>query len=91
MYLTAFDGNVYALASRSAFAIPTDVDKDGDVDQTDFGYVQICLTPNGNIEVLPGCEPVNFNLDPLVDQADVEMLLDCLSGANRDIDTNCLN
>ena len=58
-----------------------DLDADGDVDQSDFGQMQVCLT-GSYAWVGPECEYTDFDEDGHVDQYDVETLMNCMAGAN---------
>jgi len=73
-----------ALACGDPFA---DADKDGDVDQTDFGMLQACL---GQIGVVPAaCERFDVNQDSFINRVDIEMLIACLSGPETVPDPDC--
>ncbi len=57
----------------------SDLDGDGDVDQTDFGLLQRCLTgPATPLE--ESCACADWNRDTSVDVADLEAFLACVSG-----------
>jgi len=67
---------------------PGDFDGDGDVDQSDFGHLQVCLTgPGGGIA--DGCSDADLNGDGHVDQDDVVTFLGCMSGADISADPDC--
>jgi hypothetical protein len=69
--------------------LPTDLDEDGDVDLEDFALVQACLA--GSYVAPPsGCEDADVNNDTYVDDTDVDLLIDCLSGPNVPVDTDCM-
>ena len=55
-----------------------DLDQDGDVDQTDFGMLQVCYAQTG---ISPGCEAANFNHDTVIGTADFAAFHGCLSGS----------
>jgi len=58
-----------------------DFDGDGDVDQDDFGYLQRCLS--GPLpQTDPACAEALLNGDPFVDELDVALFLQCLSGSS---------
>ena len=59
-----------------------DLDLDGDVDMSDFGIFQRCLTPAGQA-LVAGCTNADLNLDNIVDQTDSALFLPCLGGAGQ--------
>ena len=70
---------------------PPDFDLDGDVDLTDFGHLQSCLTgiyPNLN----PACMDANIDEDPnnRIDSVDVQKFVRCLTGPAQLADLSCL-
>jgi hypothetical protein len=68
---------------------PGDFDHDTDVDQTDFGYFQACLTGNGYEQTDPLCGPAMLDADVDVDALDFDIFLRCLSGAGVPGDPTC--
>lgn len=66
-----------------------DLDRDGDVDQADFGRFQACLTGPAPVED-PDCDPANLDGDNHVDGGDFVIFLACLSGANIPADPACV-
>lgn len=76
----------------SRFGCPfskADFDRDGDVDQTDFGHVQVCLTGQGSAQEDPGCLDARQDADSDVDQIDVAGVRDCLSGPDVPAEPDC--
>jgi len=69
--------------------IPPDLDHDGDVDQSDFGMFQVCLTGPSMTPPSPGCEPADFDQDDDVDLADFGLLQRCMSGPEVPFDPAC--
>lgn len=71
-------------------APPGDMDRDGDVDQKDFGLFQACisggLTPQGD----PACADARLDNDSDVDQMDVGLFLGCVSGPQVPASFECL-
>ncbi len=67
-----------------------DFDHDNDVDQTDFGHLQQCLSGDGR-DYSPGCSNSDLDSDRDVDQADLVMFVACLSGPGLLPDPNCQN
>jgi choice-of-anchor C domain-containing protein len=69
--------------------IPGDFDQDGDVDQEDFGFFQICLSGSGIEQLTPGCERARLDEDLDVDQVDFALFQGCVTGPNGIGDLNC--
>jgi hypothetical protein len=69
--------------------VPGDYDFDDDVDMDDFAHLQICLHGSNEPQTDPLCADASLNGDNYVDQADVQLFLDCLSGTNVPGDPNC--
>ncbi len=65
-----------------------DFDRDGDVDQADFGFIQTCLS-GSTIPYGAGCGACDFNHDNDVDRGDVQTFLSCLSGSAIPGDPQC--
>jgi predicted esterase len=59
----------------------SDFDKDGDVDQADFGYLQACLSGIGEPNS-PMCVAADLSGDGDVDQIDLALFQSCLGGPN---------
>ena len=59
----------------------SDFDKDGDVDQADFGYLQACLSGMGEPNS-PLCVVADLSGDGDVDQIDLALFQSCLGGPN---------
>jgi hypothetical protein len=71
------------------FARP-DFDEDDDVDLSDFGTFQICLSGVGFAQNLPGCAGARLDGDQDVDADDFDLFInDCFSGASIPADTLC--
>jgi len=60
----------------------SDLDLDGDVDQTDFGLFQKCLSGDG-LGYVDGCENADLQEDGDVDALDFQILQSCMNGADR--------
>jgi outer membrane protein assembly factor BamB len=86
MFLTAFDGHVYALVDGTPLGPPGDFDGDNDVDQSDFGFLQACYSGSG-VAYAPGCADVDLDRD--VDQNDLAIFLRCMSGRDVPVDPSC--
>jgi len=67
-----------------------DADKDGDVDQDDFGMFQVCLTgENGGIPSSPAfCECFNSDGDDDIDGQDFLAFQNCATGPDIPLDTD---
>jgi hypothetical protein len=70
-------GPVWSFATET----PADFDKDGDVDQTDYGHLQACLTGVGT-QTDPACQNAKLTGGPGVGPPDVAAFLKCLAGAD---------
>jgi hypothetical protein len=60
--------------------IPGDFDRDGDVDQEDFGHLQDCLSGPGIEQIDEGCVDARLDEDTDVDRDDVEIFISCYAG-----------
>lgn len=69
--------------------VAADLDRDDDVDQTDFGYLQSCYTGPGVTQTDPTCQNARLDADVDVDRDDFLVLERCLSGANQIPDVDC--
>jgi serine/threonine-protein kinase len=63
-----------------ASCAPADLDRDKDVDQTDFGLFQACLTGPGVPQTDPDCQFALFDDDDDVDSDDLALLQGCTTG-----------
>ncbi|HRR87601.1 MAG TPA: putative collagen-binding domain-containing protein, partial [Phycisphaerae bacterium] len=61
---------------------PADFDWDGDVDQTDFGHFQACISGSG-VALSPGCEDADLAPDGAVDQNDLSVFRTCMGGSDQ--------
>ncbi|MBI4581074.1 MAG: hypothetical protein HY718_15325, partial [Planctomycetes bacterium] len=62
--------------------VAEDLDGDDDVDQSDFGILQACMSGNGQ-PYPPGCERADLVVDGVVNNADLDRLLSCLNGPHQ--------
>jgi len=69
--------------------VPGDFDRDGDVDQSDFGHLQACFSGLGASELPPGCEDARLDVDGDVDLNDFAIFQACMSGASLPGDPGC--
>ncbi|HRR87396.1 MAG TPA: DUF362 domain-containing protein, partial [Phycisphaerae bacterium] len=67
--------------------VSSDLDRDGDVDQSDFGRLQACLS--GTTPCSAGCKDADLNNDGFVQDADCRFLLGCMSGPDVTPDPTC--
>ncbi len=72
-------GDVWSFVT---IGITGDFDSDGDVDLTDFGYLQRCYSGSG-VAPATECEAADLDVDNDVDQTDFEEFKNCLGGADR--------
>lgn len=66
-----------------------DFDRDGDVDLSDFGMLQACLTGPGVPAINPACTAMRLDDDEDIDLGDVIAFRQWLSGANLPADPAC--
>lgn len=92
--LFAYDANVNRTYSVGRFAVgtpagPGDYDRDGDVDQSDWGLFQNCLSGAYVPQNDPACAAMRFDGDDDVDNDDVAGFLRCWSGPTVLSDPAC--
>ena len=68
--------------------VGSDFDQDGDVDQEDFGHLQVCLNASGS-PLESGCADADLNGDPYADPADVAIFIQCHVGPYRPAGPGC--
>lgn len=66
-----------------------DSDGDGDVDQSDFGRLQACLTNGFGAAIESGCGWADFDTNGKIDAADVAALVNCYSGPGIPAASGC--
>lgn len=69
----------------------SDFDGDGDVDQTDFGFLQRCISGTDVSQADPYCQSMKIDADQDVDSGDILAFLTCLSGPNTPADSDCID
>ncbi len=65
-----------------------DADDDRDVDQTDYGFVQACLSGSA-VTPQAGCQEADLDADNDVDETDLQLFLPCMSGAGIPTHEDC--
>ncbi len=70
-------------------AIPGDVDRDGDVDMSDYAVVQRCLSGALVPQTDAACERAHLDSDNDVDGGDVVLFVGCMSGADVPAEPAC--
>ena len=75
----------------SMLTVPGDIDHDGDVDQSDFGLLQVCLFGNSLPQPDPDCLKAKLDGDDDVDGGDVTLFQRCMSGAGAPGHPGCAN
>ena len=68
---------------------PGDLDSDGDLDQSDFGFLQACMTGPVAVPMGNECGRADLDLDLDVDAEDVELFKACASGPDVPADPMC--
>lgn len=66
-----------------------DLNEDGDIDLSDFGILQRCLTVADVVPTEPACQAARMDADNDVDGTDLSLLVGCLSGAGVSGNTAC--
>ncbi len=72
-------------------AIGADLDGDGDVDGSDFGRFQACMTGPAIPQDDPACVSAYLDDDTDVDSEDFARFVKCISGANIAYNPACMN
>jgi hypothetical protein len=80
---------VYIDAIEQPCPRQADLDGDGDVDMSDFGRFQACLTGTGSPQTDPACQGARMDIDSDVDQNDFVLFQACLSGEGLPADPDC--
>jgi hypothetical protein len=68
---------------------PGDFDNDSDVDQSDYGHFQTCLSGPGVVQPILDCQQADLDDDGDVDINDFGIFQTCMSGANVPADPGC--
>jgi Dockerin type I domain len=67
-----------------------DLDFDGDVDQSDFGVLQVCLTGVTGGFPQPSCRNADMDNNGRADETDVAIFICCMDGSSVTPDPNCI-
>jgi len=70
-------------------SVGADLDADTDVDQTDYGLLQACMSGFGIRQTDPECTKADLDDDGDVDRDDVTVFMGCLSGSGTPADLDC--
>ena len=72
--------------------VPSDLDKDGDVGQVDYGLFHACFSgPAVPRDVTPTCQSADLDQDGDVDQDDFGIFQRCYGGEGNLVGPNCAN
>jgi hypothetical protein len=77
------------VASNGCPTPRADLDRDGDVDLTDFGTFQLCFSGPGVAQTDPECEVALLDGDDDVDRDDFTVFQNCMSGPGIPADLSC--
>lgn len=77
------------LPARVTPQLELDQDLDGDVDQTDFGFFQACMTGPAIAQLDPACAWARLDVDADVDLNDFWIFQHCLGKAGLPADPGC--
>jgi hypothetical protein len=77
--------------SLHVITVKPDFDADGDVDLSDFGHLQACLSGAGVPQNNATCQDAKLDPDSDVDSSDVAIFRRCLSGPDIPTNPNCAN
>jgi len=78
-----------AMTSGGPLFARSDFDHDTDVDQSDFGHLQACLTGIDQRPAAPGCQNADVDRDGDVDESDRAIVVGCLAGPQVFVDPMC--
>ena len=83
------NASLYSFKVDVPFAVGPDFDKDGDVDQEDFGHIQQCFSGEDVPLTDPACQAARLDGDEDVDEQDLSIFIGCMSGAGVPADPTC--
>lgn len=73
-------GGTRVAYGQSVMCEACDLDRDGDIDQSDFARFQLCYSGADIAQENPACGSTRFDSDADVDQDDLALLVACASG-----------
>jgi hypothetical protein len=79
----------WAFIVHDGTAAGPDFDYDGDVDQEDFAFMQVCMSGSYVAPADDQCRSADFDGDGDIDHGDAALLLNCLSGSGRPASLDC--
>lgn len=83
------DAEVAILVLEVELLAKVDFDLDGDVDQSDFGRFQACLSGPAVEQLDPACADARLDADTDVDLHDMTVFVGCFSGSGNPADYRC--
>lgn len=90
--VTDATGQTSPLAQTSARpTLSMDFDDDGDVDQSDYGHLQVCFTGTGAPITNPLCFDADLDTDGFAGPTDLARFLACFTGPDIRPDDACAN
>jgi hypothetical protein len=81
---------VTVAAEGPCTTVPPDFDRDGDVDQSDFGVLQSCYGVPDLVPWPPECVPADLDQDGDVDLDDFGFFQRCISGPDMEPEPDCM-
>ncbi len=87
VYPAPADAGSVFFVTRAYFK--ADFDRDNDVDQDDFGHLQVCFTGAGAAQEDPACADTRLDPDSDVDLNDFVLFKACMSGPDVTPDPQC--
>lgn len=87
--MTFEDATITILVIEQTPPVKPDFDRDGDVDQDDFGHLQVCLSGPLVPQTAPACQNARLDADGDVDQNDWVIFSACVSGAGVRAEPTC--
>lgn len=85
------DAEITLLILDTVAAPKPDFDRDGDVDQSDFGHLQACYSGANKPQTKTECQNAQLDTGSDVDLDDFNKFVNCISGENVPVDPNCMN
>jgi hypothetical protein len=89
LHASLVDGTPLSASDCVRLTWPGDADMDGDVDESDFGHFQACLTSSGVCNTNLSCDHADLDGDCDIDLDDFGILEGCMSGPDVIPDSAC--